>query len=50
MIQKLRRRHWRTFLLLAIVLPLLFIIAVVARQDPPAPTADPTGLEVRDRE
>jgi len=36
-IQRLRSRHWWTILALAIVLPILFALALVSRQDPPAP-------------
>lgn len=37
MIRSLRRRHWRTFWILAVVLPVLFVLALLARQSPPAP-------------
>jgi hypothetical protein len=36
MIQRLRSRHWWTILVLAIVLPILFVLALASRQDPPA--------------
>ena len=45
MIRSLRRRHWWTFIILAVVLPILFVLALLARQDPPAPNP-PVGRNI----
>jgi uncharacterized membrane protein YhaH (DUF805 family) len=44
-IRRLRRRHRATWLALAIVLPVLYVIALVARQ--PAPVVDSLPAPLR---
>jgi len=42
MIQPLRTRHLRMFVILAIILPLLFAAALAVRGQPPAPLVIPS--------
>jgi hypothetical protein len=43
MIRSLRRRHLRMMLALAILVPLLVFLALVARPEPPSNSALPDG-------
>ncbi len=45
MIRSLRKRHWWTFLILAVGLPILFAVAVLSRQDPPLRTPALSSIE-----
>jgi hypothetical protein len=44
MIHRLRRRHRRLWLVLAVALPLLYVLALVARQRAPIVPALPDAL------